>query len=87
MDRTTGMLYTMDEYDAVVKKFPEAKAIMRTCTPTPKQVKRGKVELDEACPCGSGRKFSKCCFMIVKRNRRIYWQRLIDEALKEGNNG
>lgn len=29
--------------------------------PTPRQRKRGKVGRNDPCPCGSGRKFKKCC--------------------------
>ena len=33
---------------------------------TAKQKKRGKVGRNEPCPCGSGKKFKKCCILIAK---------------------
>lgn len=81
MDCTNGKLYTQDEYDSIIKKFPEVKEIMRLCIPTPEQVKRGKVEIKEICPCGSGKTFGKCCRMVVKKKRKIYWENIIKEGL------
>ena len=34
--------------------------------PTSKQLARGRVGRNEPCPCGSGKKFKKCCFQKVK---------------------
>ena len=32
--------------------------------PSLKQLRRGKVGRNEPCPCGSGRKFKKCCLGV-----------------------
>lgn len=39
--------------------------------PTDKQMARTppRIGLSDPCPCGSGRKFKKCCFMVPKDKR------------------
>ena len=39
--------------------------------PTPTQRARRKVGRNESCPCGSGRKFKKCCLFRADRFRRL----------------
>jgi uncharacterized protein YecA (UPF0149 family) len=33
--------------------------------PTPEQQRRGRVGRNDPCPCGSGKKFKRCCFRPV----------------------
>lgn len=35
--------------------------------PTIKSVLQAKIGRNDACPCGSGRKFKKCCISLVNR--------------------
>lgn len=39
-----------------LKKFKEMKL-----PPTPRQLRKKKIGRNEPCPCGSGKKFKKCC--------------------------
>jgi len=34
--------------------------------PTPEQLSRGRVNRNEPCPCGSGKKFKRCCLRKTK---------------------
>lgn len=33
--------------------------------PTPEQQRRGRVSRNDPCPCGSGKKFKRCCYRPV----------------------
>lgn len=65
MDTRTGEIYTKEEVlsmdDATRKYMREMHLPL-----TPLQTKRGKVGRNEPCPCGSGRKFKKCCLVKVE---------------------
>ncbi len=69
MNVRTGEI-TTKETEAAMQKFLDGlheadRKHMRKMTipPTPKQMKRKppKVGRNEPCPCGSGKKFKKCC--------------------------
>jgi len=69
MDTRSGRIYTTED----VKGMAEVdRQYMRPMLyhPTPIQRARGKVGRNDPCPCGSGRKFKKCCS----------WRAAIDEA-------
>jgi len=51
--------------------------------PTPEQIKRGKVLPDETCPCGSNKKFKKCCGLLNKATRQSLWTRIFRSAPKK----
>ena len=64
MDTRTGDIIAMDELEKIMEKmsteerehFKEMKLQM-----THQQEKTKKVGRNDPCPCGSGRKFKKCC--------------------------
>lgn len=69
MDTRTGEIVTEEE---ALRRF-EANASLREfimpmeIQPTPKQMARRppKVGRNEPCPCGSGKKFKRCCYRHV----------------------
>jgi len=65
MDYRTGQLYEVsDDFRKFLESIPrDERRFFRQVTPTPKQRKRGKVKQNEPCPCGSGKKFKKCCLV------------------------
>ena len=52
---------------AVAMRELNAALIEMKIPPTPKQMSRRppKVGRNEPCPCGSGKKFKKCCYMKI----------------------
>lgn len=60
MDTRTGRIYSLDE---VVAMSEEDRRYMRPMdlAPTPIQRERLKVGRNDYCPCGSGKKFKRCC--------------------------
>lgn len=64
MDTRDGRIYRSIDYIAKTdRKFCVPMAI----PPTQRQRERMKVGRNENCPCGSGRKFKKCCMMRLAR--------------------
>ena len=65
MDTRDGRIYPMA---AVALMAVEDRAYMKPMEthPTPIQRARGRVGRNEPCPCGSGRKFKKCCLFRSK---------------------
>lgn len=45
-----------------LSEFCDKHMIAMKLEPTKKQLRLGKVSRDDACPCGSGKKFKACCF-------------------------
>jgi len=74
MNTDTGQILTPEQMEAMRKQFgllppDEAAAALAKykemqVPPTPAQMKRRppRVGRNEACPCGSGRKFKRCCY-------------------------
>ena len=64
MDTRTGNIILPPELKLLRREFhgelPEFIKEMKI-DPTPKQLKRGKVGRNDPCPCGSDKKFKKCC--------------------------
>jgi uncharacterized protein YecA (UPF0149 family) len=70
MDMTNGILYTGEEFmkrynsialgEAIHKANLEGEKVM-SVLPTEEQIKKKKIGRNENCPCGSGKKFKKCC--------------------------
>lgn len=60
MDTRDGRIYTEAEVKAMCSVD---RSYMRPMGyhPTPRQRERGKVGRNDSCPCGSGKKFKKCC--------------------------
>jgi preprotein translocase subunit SecA len=52
-------LYTLDEWDAIFTE--EERKIIRQRWKADKQAVSHKVGRNETCPCGSGKKYKKCC--------------------------
>jgi preprotein translocase subunit SecA len=65
MDTRTGQIYSAEE---VCRMTEEDRRYMQQMGhhPTPIQRVRGKVGRNDYCPCGSGKKFKKCC--LFKEN-------------------
>jgi uncharacterized protein YecA (UPF0149 family) len=67
MDRTTGKIFP--DYDSIISQMSEeqrAKIMRMFIPPTEQQLGRGKVGRNDPCPCGSGKKFKKCCYLDNK---------------------
>jgi preprotein translocase subunit SecA len=68
MDTRTGRFYTEEEMTSMRELDPEAVRFLKPVVvePTPKQRARlpfPRVGRNEPCPCGSGKKFKKCCLL------------------------
>ena len=46
----------------VARKLMKRRIKMMAIPPTPEQCVRGYVALNDYCPCGSQKKFKKCCY-------------------------
>jgi uncharacterized protein YecA (UPF0149 family) len=66
MDTRTGKIYTQQQVEAMDS---ETQNYMRpmVVAPTLAQRVRRKVGRNESCPCGSGKKFKKCCLWRAGR--------------------
>lgn len=60
MDTRDGRIYRREDVEIM---SPDDRKYMREMShhPTPVQRARGKVRRNDFCPCGSGKKFKKCC--------------------------
>jgi uncharacterized protein YecA (UPF0149 family) len=58
MDMRTGEVITKEELELRLKERPEDACYYK---PVPFQFTRKKTGRNETCPCGSGKKFKKCC--------------------------
>ena len=75
MDTRNGIIYSPEEYKIIQERYDSEKEHddeatefinhLKPCniSPTPVQMRRvpPKVGRNEQCPCGSGKKFKKCC--------------------------
>jgi uncharacterized protein YecA (UPF0149 family) len=66
MDTRNGQIHAADELGNM---HPTDRAYMREMGhhPTPIQRAEGKVGRNDPCPCGSGRKFKRCCLFGGKQ--------------------
>jgi len=63
MDTRNGNLYTLEEAQKLLKSDPNMKRhLIEVQHATMDQLRRRKVGRNELCPCGSGKKFKKCCY-------------------------
>ena len=67
MDTRTGQIYdedTLKRFTEGMRLLPEDKPFIKPMRvhPTPVQRATGRVQRNDPCPCGSGRKFKKCCW-------------------------
>ena len=62
MDVATGKLYTEEESTKIKDK--KKLKFFNSDNFTLEQLERKKVGRNEVCPCGSGKKFKKCCLDI-----------------------
>jgi len=61
MDCRTGQVFDYNEaFRNAQEKFPEQSKFYKE---VPAQMLREKTGRNENCPCGSGIKFKKCCYM------------------------
>lgn len=75
MDRQDGRIYTPEEIEQMREAFEKGgdqgtnlllrRLVPMKVPPTERQMARRppKVGRNEPCPCGSGKKFKKCCWM------------------------
>lgn len=61
MDTRDGRIYRREDVEIMSPDDMKYMQEMRH-DPTPVQRARGKVGRNDFCPCGSGKKFKKCCF-------------------------
>jgi len=64
MDTRTGQIYTEEQVDTMREAGEDLSSFVgMQRPPTKKQLFRNppKVGRNEPCPCGSGKKFKKCC--------------------------
>jgi len=64
MDTRTGDIYDEDEVFRIESLYPNKLAPYvkkMAMAPTPVQMLTKKVRRNDMCPCGSGKKFKKCC--------------------------
>lgn len=71
MNTKTGDILTVEQAREFVKKNPKLAGFIKPMElePTPRQLLRtpvnpiasGRVGRNDPCPCGSGKKFKKCC--------------------------
>lgn len=69
MDTRTGRIY---DAEMVERLCEEDRQYLRPMEyhPTPEQRASGKVGRNDVCPCGSGKKFKKCCLWRVESARK-----------------
>jgi len=70
MDTRTGEIFSMEDLKKKFIETPEEEAFFIPISPTPEQFKRGKVSRNDYCPCGSGKKFKKCCLRKDEEHKR-----------------
>jgi uncharacterized protein YecA (UPF0149 family) len=61
MDIQTGKIY--GELKEALREVPKERLRPMIIPPTRRQMVNGKVGRNDLCPCGSGRKFKKCCLV------------------------
>lgn len=65
MDTRTGKIYSQQEVREILGQRPDESQFFQLMVrqPTRSQLRRrpARVKRNEPCPCGSGRKFKKCC--------------------------
>jgi uncharacterized protein YecA (UPF0149 family) len=71
MDTRNGSILTPEEYTEALKIWNKKESRFlkeMLLDPTPKQMARRppKVGRNDPCPCGSGKKFKKCCLNSIK---------------------
>lgn len=69
MDCRTGEIIPAEKFEGMRKSLDETELQFykqMNMNPTTKQLKSMKVGRNDPCPCGSGKKFKKCCLVLVK---------------------
>jgi uncharacterized protein YecA (UPF0149 family) len=66
MDTRNGRIYSEDQINQAEELDRQYMKQMNH-HPTPIQRERGKVGRNDPCPCGSSKKFKKCCLFKVKK--------------------
>jgi len=64
MNTKDGTIIAPDELEKILALMPEHERQhikQMNLDPTPRQKKRMKIGRNDPCPCGSGKKFKKCC--------------------------
>ena len=66
MDTRTGKVIAPEELKSILEHMdPDQRKFIKPMKldPTPRQRKRMKIGRNDPCPCGSGKKFKKCCLV------------------------
>ena len=73
MDTRDGRIYTPEEHKSIKDFWDKVYHRPMEVPPTPKQMARKppKVGRNEPCPCGSGKKFKKCCLLQTSRDKEV----------------
>lgn len=63
MDVRNGQIYTHEQLREIRRSLDPLKDFLRPIRIplTPRQRETGKIGRNDPCPCGSGRKFKRCC--------------------------
>ena len=61
MDCDNGKLISFSTYQKYIDGDNTSENRYKLIHPTPKQETRMRVSRNDKCPCGSGKKFKKCC--------------------------
>ena len=69
MDTRDGTIRTDAQVAALAEEDRRYHRLM-AYQPTPRQRATGKVGRNDVCPCGSGRKFKRCCLWRLNKEAR-----------------
>lgn len=58
MDTRTGQVMTAEEMEYILQESPNDRKYYKQ---VPHQKSKSKTGRNDPCPCGSGKKFKKCC--------------------------
>ena len=66
MDTRTGKIIAPDELEDILSHMdPDQRKYIKkmNLNPTARQQRKKKIGRNDLCPCGSGKKFKKCCLV------------------------
>jgi uncharacterized protein YecA (UPF0149 family) len=65
MDTRTGRIISLEDAETLRRSLRDRQFIQpMVIPPTKKQMRRGKVGRNDPCPCGSKKKFKRCCLTV-----------------------
>ena len=78
MNTDTGQIIESEAFKKFAKSLPPNIKEMRI-PPTAAQCRRGYVGRNDPCPCGSGKKFKRCCYTGAATPQRLMERRKAEE--------